>query len=76
MAGLVAGPGIGPYNAAKYGVVAISETLAAELASEGARVGVSVLCPGLVRTTSACSAYPGAQLRLVEAVQRGSALVR
>jgi NAD(P)-dependent dehydrogenase (short-subunit alcohol dehydrogenase family) len=50
MAGLVAGPGIGPYNAAKYGVVAISETLAAELAADGSSVGVSVLCPGLVRT--------------------------
>lgn len=50
VAGLVAGPGIGPYNAAKYGVVAISETLAAELAGEDAKVGVSVLCPGLVRT--------------------------
>jgi NAD(P)-dependent dehydrogenase (short-subunit alcohol dehydrogenase family) len=50
MAGLVAGPGIGPYNAAKYGVVAISETLAAELADEASPVGVSVLCPGLVRT--------------------------
>jgi NAD(P)-dependent dehydrogenase (short-subunit alcohol dehydrogenase family) len=50
VAGLVAGPGIGPYNAAKYGVVAISETLAAELAADGSTVGVSVLCPGLVRT--------------------------
>jgi NAD(P)-dependent dehydrogenase (short-subunit alcohol dehydrogenase family) len=50
MAGLVAAPGIGPYNAAKYGVVAISETLADELAAEGSEVGVSVLCPGLVRT--------------------------
>ena len=50
MAGLVAAPGIGPYNAAKYGVVAISETLAAELAADGSQVGVSVLCPGLVRT--------------------------
>jgi NAD(P)-dependent dehydrogenase (short-subunit alcohol dehydrogenase family) len=50
LAGLVAGPGIGPYNAAKYGVVAISETLAAELAAEGSQVGVSVLCPGFVRT--------------------------
>lgn len=50
LAGLVAGPGIGPYNAAKYGVVAISETLAAELAAEDSQVGVSVLCPGLVRT--------------------------
>jgi NAD(P)-dependent dehydrogenase (short-subunit alcohol dehydrogenase family) len=50
MAGLIAGPGIGPYNAAKYGVVAISETLAAELAADGSGVGVSVLCPGYVRT--------------------------
>jgi NAD(P)-dependent dehydrogenase (short-subunit alcohol dehydrogenase family) len=49
LAGLVAGPGIGPYNAAKYGVVAISETLASEL-GEGSPVGVSVLCPGYVRT--------------------------
>jgi NAD(P)-dependent dehydrogenase (short-subunit alcohol dehydrogenase family) len=50
VAGLLAGPGIGPYNAAKSGVVAISETLAAELAEDGSRVGVSVLCPGFVRT--------------------------
>jgi NAD(P)-dependent dehydrogenase (short-subunit alcohol dehydrogenase family) len=55
VAGLVAGPGIGPYNAAKAGVVAISETLAAELADDGARVGVSVLCPGYVRTNIATS---------------------
>ena len=50
VAGLMAGPGIGPYNAAKYGVVAISETLRAELAAEDSPVGVSVLCPGYVRT--------------------------
>ena len=31
-------------------MVAISETLAAELAAEGSPVGVSVLCPGYVRT--------------------------
>jgi NAD(P)-dependent dehydrogenase (short-subunit alcohol dehydrogenase family) len=48
MAGLSAWPGIGPYNASKYAVVAISETLAVELAGTG--VGVSVLCPGVVRT--------------------------
>lgn len=50
VAGLVAGPGIGPYNAAKAGVVSISETLRAELAAEGSPVRVSVLCPGYVRT--------------------------
>jgi NAD(P)-dependent dehydrogenase (short-subunit alcohol dehydrogenase family) len=48
MAGLSAWPGIGPYNATKYAVVGISETLAVEL--EGTKVGVSVLCPGVVDT--------------------------
>jgi NAD(P)-dependent dehydrogenase (short-subunit alcohol dehydrogenase family) len=50
IAGLVAGPGIGPYNAAKSAVVAISETLRAELAAESSAVHVSVLCPGYVDT--------------------------
>jgi len=47
-AGLQANPGIGPYNVAKFGVVALSETLRLEL--EGSGVGVSVLCPGPVNT--------------------------
>jgi NAD(P)-dependent dehydrogenase (short-subunit alcohol dehydrogenase family) len=37
-----------PYNVTKYGVVALSEALRGELAPRG--IGVSVLCPGLVRT--------------------------
>jgi NAD(P)-dependent dehydrogenase (short-subunit alcohol dehydrogenase family) len=37
-----------PYNVSKYGVVALSEGLRAELAPRG--IGVSVLCPGFVRT--------------------------
>jgi NAD(P)-dependent dehydrogenase (short-subunit alcohol dehydrogenase family) len=49
-AGLVAPPGFGAYNACKAAVVALSETLHHELSLEGARVGVSVLCPGLVRS--------------------------
>jgi len=48
MAGLAPFPGIGVYNATKYAVVGISETLAIELAGSG--VGVSVLCPGVVNT--------------------------
>jgi NAD(P)-dependent dehydrogenase (short-subunit alcohol dehydrogenase family) len=55
VAGLVAGPGIGPYNASKFGVVAISETLYHELGATGSKVGVSVLCPGYVRTNIATS---------------------
>jgi len=37
-----------PYNATKYGVVALSEGLRVELAPRG--IGVSVLCPGFIRT--------------------------
>jgi NAD(P)-dependent dehydrogenase (short-subunit alcohol dehydrogenase family) len=48
LAGLVSLPGLSPYSASKYAVVAISEALAREC--EGTRVGVSVLCPGWVRT--------------------------
>lgn len=37
-----------PYFVSKYGVVALSEGLRAELAPRG--IGVSVLCPGIIRT--------------------------
>ncbi len=50
MAGLVAPPRLGAYSVTKYGVVALTEVLAAELAAEGSKVGASVLCPGTVRT--------------------------
>jgi NAD(P)-dependent dehydrogenase (short-subunit alcohol dehydrogenase family) len=50
MAGLVAPPRLGAYSVTKYGVVALTEVLAAELAAAGSRVGASVLCPGTVRT--------------------------
>jgi len=36
------------YNVSKYGVVALSEGLRRELAPRG--IGVSVLCPGVIRT--------------------------
>jgi NAD(P)-dependent dehydrogenase (short-subunit alcohol dehydrogenase family) len=48
VAGLLALPGLGIYAATKFAVLAISETLREELAPEG--IGVSVLCPGGVRT--------------------------
>jgi NAD(P)-dependent dehydrogenase (short-subunit alcohol dehydrogenase family) len=50
MAGLVASPRLGAYSVTKFGVVALTEVLAAELAQAGSKVGVSVLCPGVVRT--------------------------
>ncbi len=56
VAGLVAGPFMGPYNASKHAVVAISETLHHELAMTAPHVKVSVLCPGWVNTNIADSA--------------------
>jgi NAD(P)-dependent dehydrogenase (short-subunit alcohol dehydrogenase family) len=50
LAGLVAAPFMGPYNASKFAVVAISETTYRELQMQGSEVGVSVLCPAWVRT--------------------------
>ena len=47
IAGLISGNSI-PYNVSKYGVVALSEGLRRELAPRG--IGVSVLCPGFIRT--------------------------
>jgi NAD(P)-dependent dehydrogenase (short-subunit alcohol dehydrogenase family) len=48
IAGLVSSGGLLPYSVSKYGVVALSEGLRLELAPRG--IGVSVLCPGFVRT--------------------------
>jgi NAD(P)-dependent dehydrogenase (short-subunit alcohol dehydrogenase family) len=51
IAGLTTAPFLGPYNATKQAVVAISETLYKDLQATGVSgVGVSVLCPGFVRT--------------------------
>ena len=47
IAGLISGAGT-PYNVSKYGVVALCEGLRLTLAPRG--IGVSVLCPGFIRT--------------------------
>jgi NAD(P)-dependent dehydrogenase (short-subunit alcohol dehydrogenase family) len=48
--GLMPLPLLGPYNAAKHGVIGLSETLRAELEQFAPGVGVTVLCPGPVDT--------------------------
>lgn len=50
-AGLLAAPNMGAYNVAKAGVIALSETLASELAGTG--VGVTVTCPMFFRSNIA-----------------------
>jgi NAD(P)-dependent dehydrogenase (short-subunit alcohol dehydrogenase family) len=48
MAGMLSPPGMEPYCATKFAVVAMSEGWAAQLAAHD--IGVSVLCPGFVKT--------------------------
>jgi NAD(P)-dependent dehydrogenase (short-subunit alcohol dehydrogenase family) len=48
MAGLISGLGFSPYATSKFAVVGLSEGLAQQLEPFG--IGVSVLCPGFVRT--------------------------
>lgn len=48
MAGMISPPGMEPYTATKFAVVAMSEGWSGQLAAEN--IGVSVLCPGFVRT--------------------------
>jgi NAD(P)-dependent dehydrogenase (short-subunit alcohol dehydrogenase family) len=47
-AGLGGVPKAGPYSATKFAIMGLSESLRAEFAESG--IGVSVLCPGSVRT--------------------------
>jgi NAD(P)-dependent dehydrogenase (short-subunit alcohol dehydrogenase family) len=48
MASFISGPGAGVYTASKFAVRGLSEALRWSLAPH--RIGVSVLCPGLVKT--------------------------
>jgi NAD(P)-dependent dehydrogenase (short-subunit alcohol dehydrogenase family) len=48
MAGMVSPPGMEPYCATKFAVVAMSEGWAGQLAPKN--IGVSILCPGFVKT--------------------------
>jgi NAD(P)-dependent dehydrogenase (short-subunit alcohol dehydrogenase family) len=52
-AGLMYVPDLAPYNASKAAVVALSETLSAELRDAG--IGVTVACPSFFRTNIASS---------------------
>jgi NAD(P)-dependent dehydrogenase (short-subunit alcohol dehydrogenase family) len=61
LSGLIATPFEGAYCASKHAVVAISETLHGELEEMGLPIGVTVACPGLVRTPLAESLFTLAQ---------------
>ena len=48
MGGFISGPPEGPYCTTKFAIVGLSESLLMEVADRN--IGVSVLCPGLVKT--------------------------
>lgn len=50
LAGLTTAPGNGIYSATKHAIVNISETLYTELKMMNSQIGVSVVCPGFVKT--------------------------
>ena len=55
VAGLINGP-LGIYGVTKHAVVSLSECLHSQLQMAGAKIGVSVLCPGWVNTNIADAA--------------------
>lgn len=50
IAGLISAPSLAAYNVSKFGVVTLSEGLHHDLIIRGAKINVSVLCPGWVNT--------------------------
>lgn len=73
-AGLLAPPELGPYNVTKAAVVALSETLHAELRADG--VNVTVLCPTFFRTNilNASRGSDPKQRKIVESMMDRSRL--
>ena len=57
--GIVAPPGQAAYAASKFAVRGFSEAMRHELEAEGARIGVTVVLPGGVRTAIAANARRG-----------------
>jgi len=49
MAGLIVGPAFAPYTTTKHAVVGLTRTLHEDLIANS-KIGVSVLCPGLIKT--------------------------
>jgi len=50
MAALMPVPGLVAYCATKYAVIGLSEAMAEDFAAEGLDIGVTIVCPGPVRT--------------------------
>ncbi len=77
LSGLQGDPGLGVYNATKFAVVGVMESLAGDLAEAGSAVTASVLCPGPVATdlvhSSATHTGHGADQAVDDYLNRGLA---
>jgi NAD(P)-dependent dehydrogenase (short-subunit alcohol dehydrogenase family) len=51
MGAVTTNPSLAPYIATKHAIMALTETLRLQLRQAGARIGVSVLCPGPTRSS-------------------------
>lgn len=75
MGGLTPTPQLAPYAASKHAVVGLSKTLREELRTVGASIGVSVVCPGGVKseimTGTAAKYAPGSLSAQAQAVLDG-----
>ena len=67
-AGLISTPKLAPYNVTKAGVVALSESLQAELSGSG--VGVTVLCPTFFKTNIAKAGRTSSNPRAAEFAEK------
>jgi short-subunit dehydrogenase len=67
-AGLLSTPKMAPYNVTKAGVVALSETLHAEVAADG--VHVSVLCPTFFQTNIGKSGRGAIDQRMAQMMEK------
>jgi NAD(P)-dependent dehydrogenase (short-subunit alcohol dehydrogenase family) len=74
MAGLATTPFSGPYNVSKFAAMAATECLAHDLATVGAPIKVSAVCPGLVDTAIARSRRNRPE-NLVTEMNEGAAFV-
>lgn len=55
LAGLTSGAWVAPYTVSKHGVIALSECLAAEMATTDHPITISVVCPAAINTSIAQS---------------------